>query len=161
MNFQTQLEATVRLKGQEYIDAFVNRKSGSKWVGISSIQNIISLNWVEVFPHSSLAIDGCQYYQAKCVQVIGLENVIDLRKCQLAVDLREGSHGLELVCNENFHPQPTNEAYLIIGRYQDEQIIYTAFPGNLYCSIKKFPNLSVDELKALNIPFAVKSKGKI
>jgi hypothetical protein len=154
------IENTQKIKGQEYIDAFVNRRSGSKWSSkVKSLADLVSLDWQEIQAHPSLRMEWCSYFRAttKSVLGLGLLNVADLRNYPHPVDFNEGEHGLELVGSKIFKAQKTKEAHLILGDCCGKEIIYTAFPGQLFCSIKKFPGKNIQELRGLDIPFAVKA----
>jgi hypothetical protein len=57
--------------------------------------------------------------------------------------------------------KPTHTAWLVVGEKEKCPVIYTAFPGRLTATIKKYPGYSLDDLfrlsKSRQIPFAVKS----
>ena len=67
-------------------------------------------------------------------------------------------------CNIDYTKTSADEilceiAHAILGvdPISNVEMLFTAYPGKLTASIAKFPNASLDELRALKMPFAVKS----
>lgn len=164
----------------EWLEAIVNRPSGSQWGrSLKSWTEIANLRWERV-PISD-RIDGL--HRPECVyfhyvkrddeeDAIGLhpnatENIMLLSEFGgdfSSIYIGHGPHGLELRCDK-IKPQKTREAWLIIGPREGEQfppeIVWTAYPGRLAASVTTHPlwDNTPDCLEAISrskIPIAVK-----
>lgn len=150
------LDRTKLLLGDDYVNAFLIRTSDSRW-SISE-DEFLSLNWQQTEPHSSTKLDGCVYFNAKLpigikaylgysvINPDDFDDVDEYRKRLLyVVELREGTHGWELYCNEDLRTR-TREAWCILGKHQGQQVIFTAHPGEPKASIKQFSDYTRKEL---------------
>lgn len=165
----------------KWLDAIVNRPSGSQWGRVlRGWSEIANLRWERLSMTdriTGLHLPQCIYYhyqkQAEDEDATGLhpdatENIKLLSEFTdfRSIRIEKGAHGLELASDE-VQPRQTREAWLIIGPRQGEQfppeVVWTAYPGQIAASVTKH-KLWDGTLNCLgpisrdNIPIAVKGK---
>jgi hypothetical protein len=161
-----------------YLEAIENRKTGSHWGRSVPWKELADLPWQKLDEDEYLDgvhLKNCQYYfldesdtqrhlpfARQNFRLLSSFNESDLD----SVELREGSHGAELV-SKLVSEQIPNTAWLILGqaRYEDKQeadalMVWSAFPGELTASIKHVAGFdgTVGSLLRSNLPIAVKGK---
>lgn len=162
------LEATKKLLGEEYVQNFLVRDRGSTWS--LSEKEFLSLPFEEKTDLPEIVTSpGCRYLQCTLPEYIkafsGILDIEFLKESGVSFDyfashvlLQEGKHGAELITTISNSTQ-ANQSWCILGICQEEQVIYTAYPGKLTASIKKFSGKSAEELIAMawnGVPFAIK-----
>lgn len=163
----------------KYLADIERRPAGSQWGrgGYMNWMDLAFLPWCQL-PRGryiqGMHLDSCDYFFLQsypfegATQVIKLLSDFGVKECK-SIELREGSHGLELV-SPLVRPTLTNEAWLILGqaRYENkeiaegEQMVWSAYPGPLTASIKHVDGFdgTLDSLiKAADRGIAIAVKG--
>jgi D-glycero-D-manno-heptose 1,7-bisphosphate phosphatase len=163
----------------DYLEAIEKRTNGSSWGSETHWTYLGSLPWQEMPEENwneSIHVKGCRYFFLTHTDVAkylpgARSNVRPLNDFEEQVvdshiHISFGRHGHELVSALVMPEEPT-EAWLVLGPacdttgmlLPDQWIVRTAFPGPMLASMKHIPGYetkSLRELRALNLPIAVK-----
>jgi len=142
------------------------RPAGSQW-GRDFTDADWELPWQEQQDPGPCAVPGCRYFRLDAeavaqafpratVQAIPMSE-LDI-ETQRLVEPREGAHGPELAIKRSKMPLETpqgpQEAWIILGDHEGQEVVFTAHPGPLMMPCPKDGQVPVQ--LPVRIPFAVK-----
>lgn len=112
------------------------RPAGSQW-GRAFTEQDFCLDWREADPGASVRQQGCRYFRLarrEFVRAFPDATVAAVRYCDLLTEQRArvyrtaGAHGPELRLDLSA-TAPADEAWLIVGPHQGNDVVFTVHPG--------------------------------